>query len=215
MNYICLDIGNVICRIDFNKFISKISMDLCESAIRIKKKINYDQRAHDIGLLNLRETLENNLDITSPDVLDRILIEWNKMIVFDRSILDRFQNMSDKYGLKIALLSNLGFEHTILVREKLSNSSFEVFKNSIKYLSCEVGARKPQSIFFQSFLLRYPMFQGCIYLDDLQENLDASEPFGFRTMNFDLSTMGEDVISTKLDEIENEIIVVKKNSRRH
>jgi methionine salvage enolase-phosphatase E1 len=30
----------------------------------------------------------------------------------------------------------------------------------------------------------HPEFNGCLYIDDIQENLDAAKPFGFKTYRF-------------------------------
>jgi FMN phosphatase YigB (HAD superfamily) len=97
-------------------------------------------------------------------------------------ILDKIRS---EEGLEIALLSNIGFEHAKLVHKLLSYDECGFFFNH-KHFSCEVGARKPTKLFYQSFLMQHPEFQGCLYVDDLQENLDAADELGFRIRKFSL-----------------------------
>lgn len=59
-------------------------------------------------------------------------------------------------------------------------------------------------IYYQSFLWQYPEFKGCLYVDDLQENLNTGEKFGFKPYKLDLSEpIG---IDEKILEIESLII---------
>jgi len=71
-------------------------------------------------------------------------------------------------------------------------------------------------LYYQSFLMEYPEFHGCVYVDDVAENLEAGKRYGFRPYHFDLSKMDT---SQELPEIEKMILEVaeaqEKNPRWH
>ena len=115
--------------------------------------------------------------------------------------------------LQVALLSNVGLEHAVQMARVLDIDSF--FDKCVKHLSCHVGARKPTKLYYQSFLMQHPEFYGAAYLDDLQENLDASVPFGFRPRRFSLAE--HKPLDIYLDSIEDFILQgnSEENSRRH
>jgi len=41
-------------------------------------------------------------------------------------------------------------------------------------------------------LMQHPEFQGCLYIDDLQENLDAANELGFSVIKFSLQEENAD-----------------------
>ena len=92
--------------------------------------------------------------------------------------------LKSRHNLKIALLSNVGLEHAERMAKVLSYEGF--FQDAIKHFSCQVGARKPTHLYYQSFLQLHPKWERCVYVDDLQANLDASKQFGFKPFRFDL-----------------------------
>ena len=99
--------------------------------------------------------------------------------------------------MKVALLSNIGVEHAQMMETKLELGGF--FPGAIKHFSCHVGARKPSMVYYQSFLLQHPEFFGCLYVDDVADNLNASKAFGFRTFQMTLQEPG---IEDKIAQIE-------------
>jgi hypothetical protein len=54
-------------------------------------------------------------------------------------------------------------------------------------------------VYYQSFLLQHPEFKGCLYVDDVVDNLNASKAFGFRTFHMSLQ---EPWVESKIAEIE-------------
>jgi hypothetical protein len=64
--------------------------------------------------------------------------------------------------------------------------------------------------------MEYPEFYGCVYVDDVVENLETGKRYGFRPYHFDLSKMDT---SLELPEIEKMILEVaevqEKNPRWH
>ena len=222
MKYVALDMGSVLVRVDFRKFTFAISEYVNLSTWEIARRINHSQRLRDVGLLNMTNILESEFDIKSSVILDKLMDVWNKeVLIFETEVFDYFIQLSSQNDLNIAILSNVGLEHSKLIDTYIdiryaSDYTTQVFKNAVRYYSCNVGVRKPQSLYYQSFLQRYPMFTGCVYLDDLSENLVASTEFGFQAVQFDLDKINsKKECKTMLDHIGNMILtpVEEKNSR--
>lgn len=180
MKYICLDIGNVLAHVDCSHFLMRLSKTLNITLEEGQYFLTRTQKLHDLGCTSISDELRDHFKIKSSIIIEELLETWDWALYFDRGILSKWAALSEKYDLQIALLSNMGFEHVKLIEEA------GYFSNAIKHFSCHVGARKPSMLFYQSFLLEHPEFKGCLYVDDLQENLDASKKFGFQTFQLAL-----------------------------
>lgn len=203
--YVALDIGNVLCSVNFTPFLNDLSKSLnitLEDAVYF---MNRSQKLHDLGLTVMKDELRDHFKLRSSVLIDELLFSWNKVVTPNLTVIDKFNELTDKCGIRVALLSNIGLEHAVLMEKVLEYNGF--FQNSIKHFSCAVGARKPTAIYYQSFLMQYPEFKGCVYIDDLQENLNASKKFGFKTHRFSLEDISNDnVLSNELGEIEHLIL---------
>lgn len=207
MNYVALDVGNVLVHVDFSIFTRELSAQLNLSMEEAEYFLNRTCRLHDLGLTKMSDELRDHFKIKSQVIIDKLLSKWNEVIWPSRNVLNHFNKMIAKDDLKIALLSNVGLEHSVVMENTLGN----LFSGAVKHLSCLVGARKPNKLYYQSFLLQYPEFKGCAYLDDLEENLEASKQFGFRTYHFALDKHTSlphfrDVSKDKLAQIRNFIV---------
>ena len=187
-NYVALDIGNVLCRINLVNFINVLSKTLNISILDAEHRINRYQKMHDVGLFSIRDILESEFGIKSKVIIDELSNEWKDIVKFDIATLDYFHDFNLKYELRIALLSNIGFEHAEFIRPFLNkyNSTFE---EAIEFFSCNVGVRKPNYLYFQSFLQQCPDFEGCVYVDDREENIETSKLFNFKPYKFDLNNI--------------------------
>lgn len=216
-HYLALDIGNVLCKVDLRQFTFAVSKVVNLSTWEVGHIVNRSQRLQDVGLLTMGEILESEFKIKSSVLLDELIDIWNnKVVTFDKNVFDFFSTMSKQYDLNIALLSNIGIDHAVIADKYIKDIiQSEVFVDAIRHYSCNVGVRKPQSLFFQSFLLQHPEFKGCVYLDDREENLIASLPFGFYTQTFDLESITN--LKASLEYVENLLLEPKeeKNSRWH
>jgi FMN phosphatase YigB (HAD superfamily) len=215
MKFIALDIGNVLCLVKTQPFIDFLSETFnisTQDAVYFLKRF---QRIHDLGYTTMESELREKFGTKSEVTINKVVSAWNDAIIPYTPILDKFNELREKHNLQVALLSNIGVEHAIMMEEKLKHEGF--FPNVIKHFSCDVGARKPSMIYYQSFLLEHPNFEGCIYVDDLQENLDAGAKFKFKPFKFDLN---EPDVEGKIKELEALIINSgrpgkAKNSRWH
>ena len=182
MKYVALDIGNVLCHVDFKKFLDDLSEALNITLDDATYFLNRSQKLHDLGLTVMRDELKDHFKIRSPVTIDKLLASWNQCVYPDLNVLNMFNSLTEKHNLQVALLSNIGNEHAILMERALSHNGF--FQNAIKHFSCHVGARKPTLLYYQSFLIEHPKFEGCVYIDDVVENLEAGSKFGFRPYHF-------------------------------
>jgi FMN phosphatase YigB (HAD superfamily) len=169
--FICLDIGNVLCNVDEVGFLKTLSYKLNISTFKARRFLKRFQQIHDLGFTTMEDELMDQFDVKSPFILEEITPCYPMI----SAILD--------LNLKIALLSNIGVEHAAKLPQKLPG----LYDDAIKHLSCFVGARKPSTLYFQSFLLQHPEFYGSAYVDDLQANLDGAAPLGFKTFRISVA----------------------------
>lgn len=186
MKYIALDIGNVICHANMDQFINNISETFNVSVEAATRFLRSFQQIHDLGLTTMERELRIQFNVQSEATLKRLISNWNNMIYPSNYMLGMLKDLQNNHNVKIALLSNIGVEHAEMMKTKLE----PIYENAIKHFSCYVGARKPTMLYYQSFLLQNPEFQGCLYVDDLRENLEASKQFGFQVYHLDLDIAG-------------------------
>src|SRR5580692_2463408 len=185
MNYLCLDVGNVLCTVDEVGFIEFLSYKLNVSTFKAKRFLKRFQQLHDLGFTTMEDELMDQFNIKSQPMLREVVAKWNDSVVAHNEMIQMLALLKDKYEIKTAILSNIGVEHAGLLSQKLDHMDF--YNQSIKHLSCYVGARKPSTIYFQSFLMSHPEFKGALYVDDLQTNLDGATPLGFQGFRFSLA----------------------------
>ena len=212
--YVALDIGNVLCHVNFDNLLKEISDTLNLTLEDSLYFINRNQKLNDLGLTNLKKELHDHTGIVSEVTISRIMTSWNETVYANPVVLGMFNKMIAENELQVALLSNIGHEHAHVMEHVLGVGGF--FNHAIKHFSCDVGARKPTALYYQSFLMEHPEFEGCVYVDDVLENLTAGVRFGFQPYHFALDKMD---VAQELPEIEKMILATddkpQKNSRWH
>lgn len=199
MNYVCLDVGNVLVNVDFQSFINALSEELNITLEEAEYFMNRAHALHDMGLTKMSDELRDHFKIRSQVIIQKLLSAWNNVIKPNHSMIDLMLKMMGEHETKVALLSNVGLEHASRMEMVLSTHLF--FQQCIKHLSCQVGARKPSKLYYQSFLAQHPEFAGAAYLDDLQENLDMGTEFGFRPLLFNLKNESLVLSESRREEI--------------
>lgn len=184
MKYVAFDIGNVLVYANFNEFLRKLSKALNITIEEATYFMNRSQKLHDLGLTNMSDELRDHFKLKSPVLIEELITQWNEVIRPADFFLEKIDKMEKEHKLKIALVSNVGLEHAVQMKKVLGMSTF--FNKAIKFFSCDVGARKPTLLYYHTFLKLHPEFWGCPYIDDLQENLDVGESFGFKPFRFSL-----------------------------
>lgn len=201
MKYIALDIGSVLCNVIPEPFLENLSETFNITIAEANRFLKRFQQIHDLGYTTMADELKDTFEVKSPVIITRLVNAWNDSIIPYIPILDRLNHLRIKENLQVALVSNIGLEHATMMEDKLNHEGF--FPGAIKHFSCHVGARKPSMVYYQSFLIQYPQFKGCLYVDDLQDNLDASKQFGFKTFRLSLE---EPDVSDKVQELEDLIV---------
>ena len=183
--YLVLDIGNVLFNQDLTPFAKALSIQMNISKEDAYHFINRIQKKQDLGISNIRDEIATHFNIKSEYIIDNLIDAWNVVITPNLTSIEFFSKLIEKNGYKIALLSSLGFEHMNLIKKMIGD--YPIYKWSTHHFSCNVGARKPSLLYYKTFLDLYPKFKGALYLDDLQENLDAGDESGLSSRLFALS----------------------------
>lgn len=186
MKYLAVDLGNVICEVDFSSFIRELSKTTNISLEDVNSFLLRTQKLHDLGLTNITDELKDRFHLESPFTIEHLVTEWNNAIKQNMFMTSTLSGLISKGDTKIALLSNIGPEHAALMPNILTS---HVFDNSIKFFSYEVGARKPSFVYYKTFLDMHPEFKGCVYIDDRPENVAAGIAFGFNAQYFALDDL--------------------------
>jgi FMN phosphatase YigB (HAD superfamily) len=178
-NYVCFDIGNVLFHIKFESLLNRLSELYNITKEEGNAFLNSNQKKCDLGLVMVRDEIIDQFHEKRHNVLDELVGLWQNSIIISYSSMLMIEKLLNK-GYKIALLSNIGLEHKIRVK----NTS--LFADCVKFFSCDVGARKPTMLYYKTFLEMYPQWKYAPYIDDLQENLDMGEKFRLKPIRFAL-----------------------------
>jgi FMN phosphatase YigB (HAD superfamily) len=200
---IAFDIGRVLVKVDFTRFLkvySDLSLDQLDDPMAFLFDLHGQQ---DVGLTTIARAAKERFGIPSHQT-DALLEAWNEAIVPEPEMMGLIHALH-KDGWNIALLSNMGLEHAAYLRENLP----DLFEMCEAHLSCDVGARKPSKLFFQSFLMDHPKYRGCIFVDDLEQNRKVANFYGFRSYDFNM----ENGDLERLDDLKKAIADYKEEIR--
>lgn len=176
--HVAFDIGNVLAEVDLTKFTEQLKEHIPPEADPMFFLENL-QASQDLGLTTIRQSLRHNHNIHEPELVEPLIEAWNASVKPNEMMLNFMDSLRSE-GVKIALLSNIGFEHA----EYLKKTCPRMFENVAEHLSFEVGARKPSKIYYQSFLMDHNEWTGAVYLDDRDENLKAGKKYSFKSFKF-------------------------------
>lgn len=207
---VAFDIGNVLIQFDINKFTFELSK---KTGLKANESWNFSeslQKSQDIGITTVYQNLQNRFGNKNATFFAEMLDAWNSTLTANNKMLEFLENLKAQ-SIQVALLSNMGQEHY----HYLSKTYPKMFDGTIQHISCEVGARKPTKLYYQSFLAQYPYFtRSClgfqtIYVDDIDENLKMGEQYGFKGFKFDLDKfvwLSKEDQDQVLVNLENEIV---------
>jgi len=177
---LCLDIGNVLCHLKFQPFVDAVSKSLNITYEEVWYFLHKFQKLHDLGLTSVANELADHFKVKSPVIIKELDDLWLATLAPNWHIINGIERVAAELDVKIALLSNIGFEHAEYFQNNVK------MDGAIKHFSCFVGARKPTTLYFQSFLMEYPDFRGALYIDDNLSNLATGDKMGFKTFYFNL-----------------------------
>lgn len=202
MKPLCLDIGNVLGPVRFEEFVTTLSVSANITESEAQERINLYQGFHDTGLITMKQILIKEFGLKSEFLRFQVMTQWVDIFNIDSGVIDFFENLAaNNPDFKLALLSNVGREHSLMLDDEPLLQS-NLFLSAVKHYSCRVGTRKPNKLYYHSFLQMHPQFKGAVYVDDNKDNLDSAREFGFVTVNLDLLTMEKHKVEEKLNLIE-------------
>ena len=179
--YICLDIGNVLCDVDFTDFIKTICTTCNVEGVEEEDVwffLNRIQPLQDLGYTDMRNELRTSFGIRverHPDVLRA----WNESVRLNPVSARYLERFTKEFN--VALLSNIGNDHNA----RIGNVIGAGFESCIRHMSCEIGMRKPHRSYYESFLDQNPAFVGAVYVDDRHENLAQGRRAGLDAHHLD------------------------------
>lgn len=184
--YIAFDIGRVLVHIDFTKFFQvykELELHYKEDPMVFLSDLHGQQ---DVGLTTIDRAARERFHSVMLDwKSDKLLEAWNASVVPEPKMMDLLDELHSE-NWNVALLSNMGTEHA----EHIYKNIPQIFSRCDLHLSCEVGARKPSKLFFQSFLMDHPEYKGCLYVDDLPQNIAVGNYYGFRGFEYNIERDG-------------------------
>lgn len=177
--YVCFDIGNVLYHLKFDPLLDRLSSLYGISKEEGNAFLSSNQRLCDLGLIMVRDEFVDQYHEKNPKILDELVQLWMGSVISSYSSMLMIDYLKSK-GYSIALLSNIGHEH----KSQIENET--LFTDCIKFLSCDVGARKPTALYYKTFTEMHPEYIGAPYIDDLHENLEMGKKFGLQSIHFAL-----------------------------
>lgn len=184
---VAFDIGNVLCHVDVVGvfFDWLVQEKIVESREQAHEFIGGIQCGQDLGLYNVRQGFYRFNPHLSKKRLQDIHDKWLDIVKPSDEMLGVLEDALTK-GYEIALLSNIGKDHSNVLRIKC-----KIFQKCIQHFSCEVGARKPCKLFYQSFLLQHNWPKNIMFFDDRIENIEAAKDYFFG-IQFDIDNYKND-----------------------
>lgn len=198
MKFLALDIGNVLVNQNMEAFIKPLSMQMNISKQDAWHFVNRIQHKQDIGVTTVRDELSMHFNIRSEYILDELVEAWQCVCIPNLASVNGLNKIVDEVGATVVLVSNLGFEHRDWFNKIMG---FGLYQNAIKHFSCEIGVRKPTPTYYKLLTDLHPEFAGCVYVDDLRENLDTGEKMGLRSFHYDLSQYHPSGMEARLQEL--------------
>jgi HAD superfamily hydrolase (TIGR01509 family) len=134
----------------------------------------------DIGKSNMEEFLHDFFkDLQIPGSPEEIIEYYRSIILPVPGVIEILQKLQGKYFLVLANNEGKGFDD-------LRNEELDFFKYfDTRCSSWMLGVLKPHPLFFQHVLDEIKMHPWeCVFIDDVQENLDEAQRFGIHTILF-------------------------------
>lgn len=178
---IIFDLGNVL--IEWNK--EKILSKICKNDLEYNLFNKFVFQSNlwidlDNGKISL-EFLENQLIVEMghqyQDQIHELVWNWFNYVDLYDEVYELIKQLKKK-NFQIYVLSNTSSIFHILLDSVLSKVS-SVLDGYV--ISCEVKMMKPQKEIYLSLVNKYQLdIKDCIFLDDLEENVEAARTLGIK-----------------------------------
>jgi len=189
---IAFDIGNVLFHFDLTPLLDLlIGLNIVENNAQAYEFMGGSfQHSQEIGLYDIKQSFYQLNQSLSYHTLQDIHDRWMETFTPSLPMLDVVEELIAKKH-KVALLSNIGPDHAKFVRDKC-----KIFGDCIQHFSCDVGARKPTRLYYQSFLIQYGWPNNSLYFDDREDNIAIGSEF-HNGILFDITKFESDEAAAK------------------
>jgi FMN phosphatase YigB (HAD superfamily) len=188
---VAFDIGNVLFHFSMDNFIDFLADGIIESKERATDFMMSTQSFQDLGVYDIKQGFARLKPNLKDSTLQKIHDLWLETFTPSEEMMGVVQELYDS-GYEIALLSNVGSDHANLIRD----CKYKVINKCIHHFSCEVGAKKPSRLFFQSFVMRYNWDSHVKYFDDRHENILSANEY-YNSILFNIEDFESDAEAAK------------------
>ena len=173
MKKVSFDIGNVLCHVDTAKLKTFIlDIGIVSSEAELNEFIGKIHKQQDIGECNLKQGLIRINPQLDESVIQQLHDVWSDIARPSNVMLDLVEELIHIHGYEVSLLSNVGFDHAELIRQKC-----RIFDKCNQHFSCNIGIAKPSVQFYQSFISKYGWDSSVLFFDDRPENINAASGY--------------------------------------
>lgn len=180
---IIFDIGQVLAKFRWREYIDDFGLqeDISERVARATVLSPYWNEV-DRGIMSMTEIMDKCV-LLDPEIEDaiRLFFKDRRTIVVEFDYAEKLVGDLKTLGYHIYLLSNYGEENFSYVKD-----IFRFIRHvDGSVISYEVKVIKPESKIYQILLEKYSLLpEECVFLDDLEKNLDPARALGIHTIHF-------------------------------
>ncbi|HGK2922084.1 TPA: HAD family hydrolase [Streptococcus pneumoniae] len=178
---IIFDLGNVLIEWNKEKILSKICKNDLEynlfNKFVFQSNLWIDLDNGKISLEFLKNQLIDEMGHQYQDQIHELVWNWFNYVDLYDEVYELIKQLKKK-NFQIYVLSNTSSIFHILLDSVLSKVS-SVLDGYV--ISCEVKMMKPQKEIYLSLVNKYQLdIKDCIFLDDLEENVEAARTLGIK-----------------------------------
>lgn len=178
---IIFDLGNVLIEWNKEKILSKICKNDLEynlfNQFVFQSNLWIDLDNGKISLEFLENQLIDEMGHQYQDQIHELVWNWFNYVDLYDEVYELIKQLKKK-NFQIYVLSNISSIFHILLDSVLSKVS-SVLDGYV--ISCEVKMMKPQKEIYLSLVNKYQLdIKDCIFLDDLEENVEAARTLGIK-----------------------------------
>ncbi len=178
---IIFDLGNVLIEWNKEKILSKICKNDLEynlfNKFVFQSNLWIDLDNGKISLEFLENQLIDEMEHQYQDQIHELVWNWFNYVDLYDEVYELIKQLKKK-NFQIYVLSNTSSIFHILLDSVLSKVS-SVLDGYV--ISCEVKMMKPQKEIYLSLVNKYQLdIKDCIFLDDLEENVEAARTLGIK-----------------------------------
>lgn len=182
---IIFDLGNVLVNVEYERFINKLTASGVskEAYMNFFKGGNYRLLGYESGEISTDEFVTKcltglNLDMERNDYANA----FNDMFSEIEPMRALVRKLKSQNNYRLFLLSNTSPLHFEYIKQK-----YDYVNLLEKYaLSYELKSLKPEAVIYERTISHLGIIpEESVFIDDLQENCDAAEKFGIKTICYD------------------------------